>query len=240
MNFYGRRVASLALAAGISAGLLSVTYRATAPVMAEREKDERLSALKSVFFLQGGASAAGFAGRLSVRDVADGVFALYAGDDADRPAYFAAAGEAVGYNAGSKIRLLVGFTGSAADARTLLAGYVDEDGLPPRGDVGGYVVGFSVLSSEETPGLGERIKDARPPYTWLQFLFGGRPPPSPDRATRFQRQFRGLAPAELALRKNGGTLDAITASTVTSGAVVAAIRDAWLRLEKALAEGSAG
>lgn len=234
MDFYRRLIISLALVSGIASALLAVTYGVTAPVIEIREKEEQAKALENVFFLHPADSDKG----MTIREIADGVSAVYAPSSPDIPAYYAARGDAVGYNSASPIVIMVGFTGSGADARELLAGYVDESRLPPAGEKGHYVVGFSVVSSEETPGLGERVKDTRPPFTWSQFIKGEVPPPDPDRSTAFQRQFRGRLPGNLLLRKNGGDLDAITASTITSNAVTAAIQNAGKRLEDALAGGS--
>lgn len=225
MKFYLRLFLSLAITSGVAGGLLAFTYRTTAPVIAQREIEDREKALQSVFFLRSD---------LQAKPVADGVTALYLPDSPDAPAYYAVAGQAIGYNSTVPLSLMVGFTGDAADAATMLDGYVDADRLPRSGDTGRYVVGFSVINSEETPGLGEKIKDVRPPYTWVQAATGTKPAPNPDTGTDFQRQFRGRSADALVLRKNGGDLDAITASTITSNGVVAAIRDASEKLQRAL------
>ena len=231
MNFYGRLILSLAVVAGIAALLLSITYTTTAPVIAQREIEDQAKALENVFFLQkeGGALS------LKPQAVAEGVTALYTADQPDKPAYFAVTGQAIGYNSGVPISLMVGFTGPAADPASLLEGYVDKDRMPAAGASGEYIVGFSVINSEETPGLGEKIKDARPPYTWLQAVTGNKPAPNPDVSTDFQRQFRGRLADSLVLKKNGGDLDAITASTITSNGIVSALRDASAKLNDALA-----
>ncbi len=234
MNFYAKLIVALGLIAGIAAGLLSYTYAVTAPTIALRSVEEQAKALQNVFFLQSANENGKQVLALRPEPLGDGVTALYAPDNADVPAYYAVQGQAIGYNPSNPVTLMVGFTGEAQDAATLLKGYVPETALPKAGEKGVYVVGFSVISSEETPGLGERIKDSRPPFTWAQFLSGNRPPASPDKATAFQSQFRGKNAATLSLKKNGGDLDAITASTITSNAVIAAIRNAGAALEAAL------
>ncbi len=231
MNFYGKLIVSLAVVAGVAAGLLAFTYTTTAPVIAQREIEDQAKALENVFFLQKKDGALNLQGK----EIAQGVTALYAPENADQPAYFAVTGQAIGYNSSVPVSLMVGFTGPAADAASLLDGYVAPDKMPPQGKNGEYIVGFSVINSEETPGLGEKIKDARPPYTWVQAVTGNKPPANPDVATDFQRQFRGRAADALVLKKNGGDLDAITASTITSNGVIAALRDASGKLHKALA-----
>ena len=229
MNFYGKLIVSLAVVSGIAAGLLAFTYNTTAPVIAQREIEDQAKALENVFFLQKKDGAF----TLEPKKLADGVTALYAPENADKPAYYAVTGQAIGYNSSVPVSLMVGFTGPADKPAALLGGYVDANSLPEKD--GEYIVGFSVINSEETPGLGEKIKDARPPYTWIQAVSGNKPPPNPDVSTNFQRQFRGRLADSLVLKKQGGDLDAITASTITSGGVVAALRDASGKLRKALA-----
>ncbi len=231
MNFFAKLVISLAVVSGVAAGLLSFTYATTAPEIAKRELEDQANALRNVFFLQqeDGKLA------LDSREIAPGVTALFAPGESEKPAYYAVTGQATGYNSGVPVSLMVGFTGPAADAPTLLKGYVDEGRMPAKDRAGEYIVGFSVINSEETPGLGEKIKDKRPPFTWVQAVTGSIPPPNPDSATDFQRQFRGRLADELVLKKNGGDLDAITASTITSGGVVAALRNASGKLRLALA-----
>ncbi len=230
MNFFARLVISLALVSGIAAGLLSFTYATTAPEIAKREIEDQARALQNVFFLQqkDGKLA------LETKPVATGVTALFAPGEAEKPSYYAVTGQATGYNSGVPLSLMVGFTGPAKDAAALLRGYVDEGGMPAKDKAGEFIVGFSVINSEETPGLGEKIKDKRPPFTWAQKITGNVPPANPDSATDFQRQFRGRLAEELVLKKNGGDLDAITASTITSNGVVAALRDASGKLRQAL------
>ena len=68
-------------------------------------------------------------------------------------------------------------------------------------DAAGKVTGIRVLSHTETAGLGAKITTAA-----------------------FQDQFRGKAVAELALKKDGGAIDAIAAATISSRAVTNAVR----------------
>ena len=229
MNFYTKLILSLGICSGIASGLLAITYETTAPVIAQREIQDQAAALENVFFLQKDGQTFG----LRQEAVAEGVTALYKPENPDQPAYYAVTGSGVGYNSSVPVSLMVGFTGPAGKAADLLEGYVAPDRLPD-GD-GNYIVGFSVINSEETPGLGEKIKDARPPYTWAQVFTGTKPAPDPDVSTDFQRQFRGRLADALILKKNGGDLDAITASTITSNGVISALRDASGKLQDALA-----
>ena len=70
----------------------------------------------------------------------------------------------------------------------------------------GVVYNTSVLSHSETPGLGAKCATDE----------------------RFLSQFRGLDPAAktVAVKKDGGDLDAITASTITSRAYALAVSNA--------------
>jgi electron transport complex protein RnfG len=65
------------------------------------------------------------------------------------------------------------------------------------------VKGITIISNEETPGLGTRITE-----------------PS------FTDQFDGLVIDEVALEDEGGEIDAITGSTISSAAVINAVRTA--------------
>ncbi len=65
--------------------------------------------------------------------------------------------------------------------------------------------GIEIISQKETPGLGAKITDAA-----------------------FLDQFAGQAGETLALTKDGGTIDAITGATISSSAVVEAVKEAIL------------
>ena len=76
------------------------------------------------------------------------------------------------------------------------------------------VKGIKIVSQEETPGLGTRI--AEPVFT---------------------TQFAGIDINNVALSRNGGEIDAITSSTISSSAVVEAVRNTAMEKVKLL-EGS--
>ncbi len=80
----------------------------------------------------------------------------------------------------------------------LLAGFTPE----------GTITKISVLQHTETPGLGDKIEPAK---------------------SKFSLQFEGKDPSQmkLAVRKDGGDIDAITASTITSRAYAEAIEQAY-------------
>ncbi len=72
----------------------------------------------------------------------------------------------------------------------------------------GAIYNTSVISHSETPGLGAKITDA---------------------AGHFRRQFPGLNPrtSNLSVKKDGGDVDAITASTISSRAFISAVKTAY-------------
>lgn len=78
-------------------------------------------------------------------------------------------------------------------------------------DIDGNIIGTSVLSHSETPGLGAKMTE---PAFYTQFI--GKNPAS----------FR------LAVRKDGGDVDAITASTITSRAYCDAVDRAYRAFQK--------
>lgn len=81
----------------------------------------------------------------------------------------------------------------------------------------GIIYNTAVLSQSETPGLGAKCTEES-----------------------FSGQFRNLDPAKtrLSVKKDGGDIDAITASTITSRAYVAAVNNA-LAIYKAIVWGGA-
>ena len=67
--------------------------------------------------------------------------------------------------------------------------------------------GIRVISQSETPGLGAKIVEAD-----------------------FLEQFAGMTLGDLALRKNGGSVDAITGATISTSAVIDGVRRGILEL----------
>jgi len=76
------------------------------------------------------------------------------------------------------------------------------------------VKGIKIVSQTETPGLGSRITE---PF--------------------FTDQFAGVAINNVALSRDGGKIDAITGSTISSSAVVDAVRDTAMEKVKQLEGG---
>ncbi|MFA5015353.1 MAG: RnfABCDGE type electron transport complex subunit G [Actinomycetota bacterium] len=69
------------------------------------------------------------------------------------------------------------------------------------------IIGISILAQTETPGLGSRITESS-----------------------FTDQFKGLSVSDIALASEGGKIDAITGATISSRAVVDAIREKMIEI----------
>ena len=81
-------------------------------------------------------------------------------------------------------------------------------------DTDGRVVNINVLEQTETPGLGTKMCDEGNP------LLG---------SVKGQRlEEKKLVDGKLAVRKDGGDVDALTAATISSRAYVDAINRAWM------------
>jgi electron transport complex protein RnfG len=96
---------------------------------------------------------------------------------------------------------------------------------------------IAIVRSSETPGLGENIKEVEKSF-YLSDIFKGKKSEEkgPDYDNRkWLKQFNGLTPDQLSLKKNGGPIDAISGATITSNAVILAVQDALGRLEKVVA-----
>ena len=77
--------------------------------------------------------------------------------------------------------------------------------------INGKILGYKIVSSQETPGLGTKVNDAE-----------------------FAAQFKGLIPSfnSFNVRQDGGEIDAITSATISSRAVIDAIRRAYNAYQK--------
>jgi len=75
------------------------------------------------------------------------------------------------------------------------------------------VKGVTIISHLETPGLGARITESS-----------------------FRDQFAGLNIDDVALKRDGGQIDAVTGATISSRAVVDAVRAAVMEKVKSLEE----
>lgn len=221
MRAYIRYPLVLAIVAALSGSALYATFTGTKSAAEKQEELARVSALKSIFI-------DGFGATEEVR-TEDGKLLhtkVWKGEEKDGPAdYYAVEGSAVGYNSSVPIRLLAGFANPGAGEYEKMV-----------------LVGWSVTRSEETPGLGEKIKEEAPAYTWAELITGKAGKPAKDRRTEFQKQFADAdsgnlyTAEEIALAKDGGEIDAISGATITSRAIVNAIKDAEDKLTRAMQE----
>ena len=99
-------------------------------------------------------------------------------------------------------------------------GYVGPIRLLVSLNADGTVLAVRAIAHEETPGLGDRIDAAR--SDWIDH-FSGRSLANPDTE-------------RWAVRRDGGDFDQLTGATITSRAVVNAVRDAGLYFQQHRAE----
>jgi Na+-translocating ferredoxin:NAD+ oxidoreductase RnfG subunit len=123
---------------------------------------------------------------------------------------YAAIGKAQGYS--SKIEVMVG-----VDAEM-------------------KIIAIKILAQQETPGLGEQTKDVPPTKTIWRAVADGLSGVGgePEGEAPFQKRFRGKTWPQLRLTKNASSTDAIlqlTGATVTSSAVVNAVKNAITKIE---------
>ena len=98
-------------------------------------------------------------------------------------------------------------------------------------DQEGKILGYEVLKHAETPGLGARMGE------WFRTVASGETKKvsaigkiffgNPDPAGSHNIIGRDLAEGELKVSKDGGDIDAITASTITSRAFLNAVNNAY-------------
>ena len=95
----------------------------------------------------------------------------------------------------------------------------------------GKILGYEVLKHAETPGLGARAgewfrtatsSEAKQVGSFSKIFFG-----KPDPAGSHNIIGRNIAQGELKVSKDGGDIDAITASTITSRAFLNAVNNAY-------------
>lgn len=98
-------------------------------------------------------------------------------------------------------------------------------------DAEGKILGYEVLKHAETPGLGARAGewfrtaatgDVKEVSLFSKIFFG-----NPDPAGSHNIIGRNIAEGELKVSKDGGDIDAITASTITSRAFLNAVNNAY-------------
>jgi RnfABCDGE-type electron transport complex G subunit len=207
----------LAIVASVSGIALQFTYSQTKKAIEEQGKSAQVKALRDIF-IEGYGEVEDVKGNgIEYKKVWKG------NKKTGKPDYYAITGEGVGYNTGSPIVLLVGFANS------------EKEKSGKR-----ILVGWKAIKSEETPGLGEKIKDKAAPYTLAEKANGAEEKEINDMRTAFQKQFynpkenKEYISSELKLKKDGGNIEVITGATYTTKGVLAAIKDADARLSDAL------
>jgi electron transport complex protein RnfG len=121
---------------------------------------------------------------------------------------------------------ITAFIGYADDAKTKIAGYA-VPGITAKGYGGTIrlmvglnpdrtVISYQVLAAGETPGLGSNLS-----------------------LPAFIARFKDLPAADVAVTKDGGSIEALTSATITSRAVCDAVADAARRIDRIEGKASA-
>ncbi len=94
------------------------------------------------------------------------------------------------------------------------------------------IKGIKVLSQKETPGLGDKVEEILSKKTWGTVITGTSPDEKGLRPW-FQAQFDGKS-TPVKVKKDGGTIEAITGATISSRAVCNAVNQAVEGIRKAV------
>ena len=99
----------------------------------------------------------------------------------------------------------------------------------------GIVLRTTVVNSQETPGLGERIRARESKETWIDILTGKEGKADDvDLRNSLIRSFDNQSQEKLKLKSSGGEIDAFTGATISSEAVLDAVVDAVEALKTVL------
>ncbi|MHC4871616.1 MAG: FMN-binding protein [Planctomycetota bacterium] len=216
MNSFIKYPLVLGIVTALSGSALYATFKGTEKNIAEQEAAAKVKALGNIFTDGYGAVEEIEKGGISFSKV------WKSEDKNGSPDYYVTTGQGIGYNTAVPITLLVGFEAQKKEGK------------------GRVMLGWSVVKSEETPGLGEKAKDRAAPYTIVGKLTGKAGAPPKDKRTAFQKQFYDPAnnkvytAKELILKKEGGEIDIITGATISTRAIIKAIEDASAKIDKAV------
>ena len=136
---------------------------------------------------------------------------VYVAREAGNAIGYAATGEATGYS--SKIKVMVG--------------------VRPNMEI----IAIKILDQQETPGLGEQTKHVPPTKTIWKAVGDPSTSGEPEREPPFQKQFRAKKLDQLVLTKEpppSARISQLTGATITSQAIVNAVRDAIKTIEKVM------
>lgn len=149
-------------------------------------------------------------------------------------------GKTVTYREARKGDALIGYVASGS-----AKGYSSEIKVLVRTDIDITTVeAIKVTSSQETPGLGERIKETKSSNTLVNMITGEKKDESGLKPW-FQEKFKALPVTDIALvasadeERSGKGVLAISGATVSSTGVVNAVNDAVRTLNAVLGKGTA-
>lgn len=129
--------------------------------------------------------------------------------------------------------------GSAVEAKSM--GFAGELKVLVGFDAEGKIFNYSLLAHSETPGLGSKAADWFKPQqrkkSLIENLFGFEMKVAPKKSNIIGMDPSG---AELKVSKDGGQIDAITASTITSRAFLNAVNAAYQAYKNGAADAATG
>ncbi len=181
---------SLALIAGIAAGLLGWVYLVTEAPIAAALQEKTNAALRDV---------------------------LPAFDN--QPAEETLRVGTVTFYIARKEGAIVGFAGETITSKGYNGNVTVLVGLLPDGTLGTVLV----TKQAETPGLGTVVCERKRQKTLSGLLKGTKETGLPPNAVLDQFKDKSVVQAPWTVKKDGGTLDAVTGATITSRAVVGAV-----------------
>jgi RnfABCDGE-type electron transport complex G subunit len=95
------------------------------------------------------------------------------------------------------------------------------------------LIAIAVSAPKETPGFGDKVNEVLSENTWYNLLKSTMKDETGKRPW-FQEQFSGKTMDQAKLKKDSGQIDGITGATITSNAVVRAVRASYELARKIL------
>ncbi|MDD2489043.1 MAG: RnfABCDGE type electron transport complex subunit G [Bacteroidales bacterium] len=180
-------VLSLSVIAFIASGLLASSYTLTKEPIAKAQKDKQSNAIKEVLPNKQAIVGEKVEIRLQGKEIPFVIYPSFLNEEFVGAAIQTYSND--GYS--GKIEIMVG---------------IDKEGT---------ISNYTILTSNETPGLGSKASQ------WFK-------------TSKNDQDIRGKNPGKVnfTVKKDGGDIDAITASTISSRAFLASIRDAFEAFKK--------
>lgn len=180
-------VLSLSVIAFIASGLLASSYTLTKEPIAKAQKDKQSNAIKEVLPNKQAIVGEKVEIRLQGKEIPFVIYPSFLNEEFVGVAIQTYSND--GYS--GKIEIMVG---------------IDKEGT---------ISNYTILTSNETPGLGSKASQ------WFK-------------TSKNDQDIRGKNPGKVnfTVKKDGGDIDAITASTISSRAFLASIRDAFEAFKK--------